>query len=100
MYIYLSLYVKSCESQLDSLILWSIPPSRRLIGILLGGQKAKLNREDLHLPDRLTDYSCVSNATIYESNFHGYLHILSPVPCLVLMRPLRDERMCYCYIKG
>ena len=74
----MSLRVKSCESYLDSLILWSIPPSRRLIGILLGGQKAKLNREDLHLPDRLTDYSCVSNATIYESNFHGYLHIPQP----------------------
>ena len=55
----------------------------------------KLSREDLHLPDRLTDYSCVSNATIYESNFHGYLHILSPVPCLVVMRPVRDERTCY-----
>ena len=75
------------------LILWSIPPSRRLIGILLRGQKAKLSREDSHLPKDLLDYSFVSNATIYESNFfHGYLHILSPVPCLVLMRPRRDER--------
>ena len=41
---------------------------------------------------KLLDYSCVSNATIYESNFHGYPHILSPVPCLVVMRPGWDER--------
>ena len=47
--------------------------SHRLDGWLvssLEGKKAKLSREDLNLPDRLTDYSCVSNATIYESNFH------------------------------
>ena len=77
-YICSSTYVKSCESYLDSIDMWSIPPSRRLIGILLGGQKAKLSREELHLPLRLTDYSSVSNATIYESNFHGYLHIPQP----------------------
>ena len=36
---------------------------------------------------------CVSNATIYESNFHCVISIyLSPVPCLGVMRPVRDER--------
>ena len=40
----------------------------------------------------LTDYSCVLNATIYVGYSHCTLHIPSPVPCLGVMRPLRDER--------
>jgi len=43
----------------------------------------------------------VSNATIYESNFHCVISIyLSPVPCLGVMRPVRDERTWRWWIIG
>jgi hypothetical protein len=45
------------------------------------------------LLDHSFDNFGVSNATIYESNFHCVISIyLSPVPCLGVMRPRRDER--------
>ena len=55
--------------------------------------KSQMSREELHLPLRLTDYSSVSNATIYKSNFHGFLlYTQAPFHAWVVMRPMRDER--------
>ena len=77
---------------MDSLRLWSFPTVDGIKVSSLEGF-SQIGMGGFAPPSSaLTDYLCVSNATIYESNCHGYLHILSPVPCLVLMRPLRDER--------